>query len=176
MIFICQKTKEVKNDFIMNLKEEIIFTNFDIKNVHKSLSDVCFVKTGNIVWNKQSTSIMKNIYEKDYKMLIYTRNLVENKLQIKEDSKKFQFIKTKKEAITLPVILCSRTKDPKFVLVKEFEYPLIAENHIILIYPKDEITIENLYDFLVSVSTKEYIKSISHTCNITNTQLLSIPY
>ena len=72
--------------------------------------------------------------------------------------------------------MCSRTKDPKFVLVKEFEYPLIAENHIILIYPKDEITIENLYDFLVSVSTKEYIKSISHTCNITNTQLLSIPY
>lgn len=83
---------------------------------------------------------------------------------------KKRFIKTDKPSLTLPVILMGRTKVPNFVLIKQSEYDLIAENHVNCIWAKEGENIDNLYDILISDDVKEYCKTHGGTLNFSKTQ------
>ncbi len=172
MIFIIQKLPKNKiNNGKYILSKDYIFTpkynqyNEMIKNM-KTIKDLgCTVKTGNIVWNQHKDKLTN---DKTKKILIYPRNIVNNKLILSDHTEKKQYIDIDKPTIKCPVIVINRiigVKDItlKPLLIEKGDY--LFENHInIITGPLDKLKI--IYNSLINQSTLNYIKDI-----IGNTQL-----
>jgi hypothetical protein len=134
-----------------------------------TLGNVAVVKIGSIVWNQVKQSL-RNEMEENCKMLLYSPDVSLFPELSKLKGEKKRFVVTVKPALQLPVILMSRSKIPKFALIKESNFPLIAENHTISIHPKEGQDIDELYSLLNSDRTTEFIKNSGGTLNFSKSQ------
>ena len=109
-------------------------------------------------------------------MIIYSSDISTfPELKVFKNKEKKRFIRTDKPALNFPVILMSRTKIPKFVIIKQSEHYLIAENHVNCIFPKEGVDLDFIYERLKSDKTKEYCSDHGGTLNFSKTQTESIP-
>lgn len=175
IVLILQKTTSISNrKFILENNNYTIFTNEEnnvlIANLYKnskSLSDLGFkVSVGNVVWN-QCKDILTHDNTKT--RLIYSSDIVNNKVIIKkyDNEEKKNYIN--KPGITRPMIVINRGYG---VGEYKFNYCLIdnmpeflIENHLICIEYKDDIPRDKLIDeykkILLSLNDKRTIDFIT---------------
>jgi type I restriction-modification system DNA methylase subunit len=175
IVLILQKTTSISNrKFILENNNYTIFTNEEnnvlIANLYKkskSLSDLGFkVSVGNVVWN-QCKDILTDDNTKT--RLIYSSDIVNNKVIIKkyDNEEKKNYIN--KPGITRPMIVINRGYG---VGEYKFNYCLIdnmpeflIENHLICIEYKDDIPrdtlIEKYKKILLSLNDKRTIDFIN---------------
>jgi Eco57I restriction-modification methylase len=152
------------------------FTNIieeKVTEAAKTLGNVAVVKIGSIVWNQVKQSLRNEIdsaSEENGKMLLYSPDVALYPKLSKLKGEKKRFVVTAKSALKLPVILMSRTKVPRFTLIKSCDIPLISENHTISIHPKEGQDIDELYSMLCSEKTKEFCLRTGGTLNFSKSQ------
>jgi len=135
-----------------------------------TLGDVAIVKIGQVIWNQHKEQL-SDVWEKDTKMIIYSSDIsIFPRLKVFKNTLKKRFIRIDKPSLSLPVILMGRTKIPKFIIIKQGDYPLIAENHVNCIFPKEGVDINFIYEKLRSDKTKEYCIKNSGTSNFSKAQ------
>ena len=189
MIFKISKLSETNltnltnNNYVVKFSNTIIFSN-EYLQINKEIKDkkfindyACDIKTGSIVWNQHKDKLSNNKKNSDYITLIYPRNLVDNKLVIKPDATKKQYIKIKNEPIKAPFIVINRIigiKDIslKPVLVEETDNEsYLFENHINVITGKlDDLKI--IYNSLCKPETITFIKNIIGNTQLSKNELL----
>jgi adenine-specific DNA-methyltransferase len=186
MIFKITKLSETNlanNNFVVKFSNTIIFSN-EYLQINKEIKDKkfindydCEIKTGSIVWNQHKDKLSNNKKNNEYITLIYPRNLVDNKLVIKPDATKKQYIKINVEPIKSPFIAINRIigiKDIslKPVLVEETNIEsYLFENHINVITGKlDNLKI--IYNSLCKPETITFIKNIIGNTQLSKNELL----
>ena len=108
--------------------------------------------------------------------MIYPRNLIDNKLVIKQDNTKKQYIKINNEPIKAPFIVINRIIGIKEislkpVLVEETDESYLFENHINVITGKlDDLKI--IYNSLCKPDTITFIKNIIGNTQLSKNELL----
>jgi len=179
MIFSLEKLEEgsVNNMmYIVKLGNTTIFnTEYnEINNIvigKKTIIEYgCSVKTGNIVWNQVKDKLTDNI---DNPILIYPRNLVNNKIILSPHENKKQYINMKKPLIKTPLIAINRIIGIKEislkpVLIESGEY--YFENHINVITGSlDKLKV--IYNSLLKPDTINFIKNIIGNTQLSKTEL-----
>ena len=185
MIFKITKLSEINktnNNFVIKFSNTIIFSN-EYLQINKEIKDkkfindyACDIKTGSIVWNQHKDKLSNNKKNSEYITLIYPRNLVDNKLVIKPDNTKKQYIKINNEPIKAPFIVINRIIGIKEislkpVLVEETDEKYLFENHINVITGKlDDLKI--IYNSLCKPETIIFIKNIIGNTQLSKSELL----
>ena len=158
MIFKISKLSETNvsnNNYVVKFSNTIIFSN-EYLQINKEIKDKkyicdydCDIKTGSIVWNQHKDKLSNNKKNSEYITLVYPRNLVDNKIVIKPDNTKKQYIKINVEPVKSPFIVINRIigiKDIslKPVLVEETDNgSYLFENHINVITGKiDDLKVQ----------------------------------
>ena len=121
------------------------------------IKNYCKVVTGNIVWN-QCKSDLSNIKTNENIRLIYSTDIPSLIIKTKNNLEKKLYISTNKSCLKLPVILMTRSRNPKTVLIEEFHEPIIAENHVNVITAESLDILRMIYNNLNTILCKEYIK------------------
>ncbi len=138
------------------------------------------VKTGSIVWNKEKDKLTDS--PKNGKLLIWSGNIEKEKLTL-HNLKKPQYIISEK-AESGPVILVNRitgtSNRPKIKAVFIGESTrFLAENHVNIIYPPDQINgkkltislLKSLAKQISSTESGEIIRLISGNTQLSKTEL-----
>jgi type I restriction-modification system DNA methylase subunit len=176
ILLIIQKSSSFNNTpFIIELKDFVIFSLQETRNKiiqlytnSTTLWDMGFkVIVGNVVWN-QCKDILTD--DENKTRLIYSSDIIENKLSIQKykNVEKKNYINM--EGITKPIIVINRgygVGEYKFnyCIINE-EKPFLIENHLIVIEPINEIP----HDLLIS----EYNKIISSLNNEKTNEFIHI--
>ena len=179
MIFTLEKLGEGdmnNNMYIVKIGGTIIFNMKynDINNIvigKKTIKEYgCMVKTGNIVWNQVKDKLTDDMKKT---ILIYPRNLVNNKVVLSSHDTKKQYIDMNTNIIKTPLIAINRIIGIKEISLK----PVLIEtgsycfeNHInVITGPLEQLNC--IYSSLIKPDTINFIKSIIGNTQLSKTEL-----
>lgn len=189
-------------DFVFN-KDEITIFSENVSSIEKlfegksSLFELGFeVKTGTYVWNQNKAYMSGN---KNSTLLLWACNIENNKLKLEPDKlnksdnpsiekvttlQKSQWVSghgENKQPSTDKCIIVNRitgvgTKANIRAAIVDIEEPFYTENHVncIIATEKAKMTLDELYEKLISKETSEILKHISGNTQLSKKELLNL--
>jgi tRNA1(Val) A37 N6-methylase TrmN6 len=165
MIMILKNTNPTNEDYIVNFSSNLCLNPYhkEIKELMKNASTLkkleCTVKTGEVVWNQHKEKLTNDEEEGD--LVIYSHNIVNNKIVLKHnEGEKKQYINNyKKTPNKCKAIIISRGYGNKYTFsYAVHEGTFFGENHVNVIIPKDEQTLNIILKSLEDERTKQFIE------------------
>jgi adenine-specific DNA-methyltransferase len=180
MVMILKYTGETNNDFFLDIDVgNYINPNYiklnELIDSGSNLNKMkCKVKTGEVVWNQHKDKLTDN--KEEGTLVVYSSNVVGHEIVLDNllgDEKKQYITEYKKEPSEGPVIFVNRGYGNSYIfsyaIIKEGKF--YGENHVNMIYSKDEETTTKILKSFEDKRTSKFIKLYTGNGALSKTDL-----